>query len=467
MALKSCFFRIIVAVVIVVTLSLFAWNKLNLNISFSRKPNIVLIVVETLRADHVGCYGYNRNTTPFIDKSAGENGIIFNNFFSVAPWTNPAVASLFTGFYPQSVFAPLQHKQAIRQTLPEESDTIAEIMNKSGYYTIGLIDHPGINSKLKYNQGFAEFIQLQNIHHGHRWQGIPKKDLMNLISKKLKKSNNKPKFIYLHLLYPHLPYEPFPEFKNMFGQRHQDIRETEKQGMINMYDAEIRYTDEVIKEIYKMLKNYKLLNNTWLIITADHGEGFWEHGLYEHGNSLYNELLKIPLIIYPAGGRNNKPREINHFLSNIDIFPTMLDIAGINPPKDIHGKSLLGYLAGEDHAPGLLFSESPHSRIVHALSCQDDTYKLIYKAPEKINNIEKVKEDIQKTEHYTELYNIKDDPNETDDIHSNERNIVEELGVKLIEHHINNYKMRKRLKQIEKELDKETIERLKSIGYLN
>jgi len=122
-------------------------------------PNIVFILIDTLRADHLGCYGYDRDTTPNIDRIA-KQGILFSNLYSVSNWTNPTIASLFTGLYPQGIFPQAWHKKAVKFVLPSELDTLAEVVRKAGYKTVALVEHPGINPEHRFDQGFDEYIMF-------------------------------------------------------------------------------------------------------------------------------------------------------------------------------------------------------------------------------------------------------------------------------------------------------------------
>ena len=127
---------------------------------YPKKPNILFVLIDTLRADHLGVYGYERNTSPVID-AFSEGAIRFEHFFSVAPWTNPAIATIFTGRYPQSVMPAEKHKDAIRRALPGGAQILPEVLRTNGFKTIGLVDHPGINAKLGFARGFDEFTYLK------------------------------------------------------------------------------------------------------------------------------------------------------------------------------------------------------------------------------------------------------------------------------------------------------------------
>ncbi|HEC70167.1 MAG TPA: hypothetical protein ENI31_07800 [Candidatus Omnitrophica bacterium] len=434
------------------------------------KKNIFFILIDTLRSDHLGCYGYKRNTSPNIDNIANR-GIIFTNFYSVAPWTNPTIISLFSGYYPQKLLPPLPHSKAIRQVLPEEIETLAEIFNQNGYYTLALIDNPAINKQLNYNQGFKEFVEISG-EKGYRkffsdnyFVGTSPRRIFKELSIRLEKNKKNRFFVYLHLIYPHQPYVPPPPFREMFGPGPERISVEEKEKVINAYDGEIRYTDKLIGEIFNYLKSQKLLNNTYIIITADHGEGFWEHGLWEHGNSLFNELLKVPLIIYPPKGRK-KAQKIDELASFIDLFPTIIDLAKIKISKNVDGESLTRYWKNQGRKTKIIFSESPHSLSIYGLSCQTEKYKLIYSPREPISNYNSALKDISLGK-FTQLYDIESDPQERNNLANIKKDILIFLGNALISHKITNDRKRRSIKQKKRDLDEDTIKRLKSLGYLN
>ena len=139
------------------------------------------------------------------------------------------------------------------------------------------------------------------------------------------RKDSSPFFAYIHVLYPHQPYSAPAPYDSMFGEKHSKISRKQRQLVINQYDAEIRYTDDMVGELFESLKKQNLLDSTYFVITSDHGEEFWEHGRWEHGRTFYNESIRVPLIIYPPGGRKKQRNVIDSRLSNIDLYPSILD----------------------------------------------------------------------------------------------------------------------------------------------
>lgn len=429
--------------------------------------NIFFILIDTLRPDHLGCYGYERDTSPNIDKIA-EEGIVFTDFYTVCPWTNPSIACLFTGLYPQAVFPPALHPKALKQRLPKELETLAEILRKEGYQTCALVDHPSISKQLGYHRGFDEYTELFFKRGWHQWLGTKASNFLTDLSEILDKCRDNPFFIYLHLIYPHQPYSPPPPYDEFFGEGFKTINPEEKEGVINRYDGEIKYTDELIGDIFLDLKARNLLNQTYIIMTADHGEGFWEHGLWEHGNSLFNELLKVPLIIYPPGGRSAEPAKVDNMTSFVSLFPTIMDFANIKKYPKADGQSLMKYLKGKISKDNkkMIYGESPHSVYINAVSCQTERYKFIYHPRRPIINFSRAKNDILSNQ-FIELFDIKEDPAEKNNLSEIKKAFVEKIGLKLIRHKLQNDKKRMRLKQEKEQIqDKDYIEKLKSLGYI-
>ena len=185
-------------------------------------------------------------------------------------------------------------------------------------------------------------------------------------------------FLYLHLVYPHYPYEAPGAPGQMFGATFAGINRSRRDEMVNAYDGEIRLTDNLIGAIDDSIRELGLADDTYLILTSDHGEGFWEHGRHrEHGNAFYNEVLKVPLIMLPPNGRSTEPAVVSQNVSNIDLFATITDVANI-PTSASAGQSLQRFFSGSGVAAGPLFSESAHSYDINAGVIIDQGWKYIF-----------------------------------------------------------------------------------------
>jgi arylsulfatase A-like enzyme len=314
-------------------------------------PNIVLIVIDCLRADHVGCYGYQRPTTPTIDLLAAK-GRRFKSAYSNAPWTKPSIATLFSSIYPS-----VHNVNNIGSVMPDKILTMAEILKDKGYETFFFNGGNGfIRKEFKFDQGFDTYIYRP--HKSSNAEDVTRDFLQNMPG-----LNNARFFAYLHYMDAHLPYTQnsynyfFTDnrdarfapgsrnsiFLNTKALRaltfNREISGPERNLLVSHYDGQIRYVDENIKKVLEGLKEYGFLKETVIIITSDHGEEFWEHKNVEHGHTLYNELLQVPLIICGAG---IKPSVITAPVALIDLLPTVMEAAGIEADNaDCQGRSLL------------------------------------------------------------------------------------------------------------------------------
>ena len=312
--------------------------------------NIVLITVDTLRADHLSCYGYVRKTSPNIDTIA-ENGIVFKDVIAPSSWTAPSIVSLFTSVYPinhgvvsGAGYGWNPRKQEI---FSEKLTTLTEILKSCGYTTFGVASNLHLKRKFGFARGFDYFECLSfsaafRVNKAvFKWED------------KIKSSNKY--FLWVHYIDPHFPYSPrTPWIKQYISstsahaldidkKHYSQLRElipqliNDKQALSNLvarYDSEINYVDVYLGALIKKLD---LDNNTLIIITSDHGEEFLEHGDLGHGGYLYQESINIPLIVKLPF---NYKKEINEGQVNlIDIMPSILHMLNITPTEQIAGKS--------------------------------------------------------------------------------------------------------------------------------
>jgi len=329
------------------------------------KPNVVLIVVDTLRADHLSTYGYHRNTSPHIDMIA-KTALVFEKHFSTSCWTLPSHASLFTGLFPLDAGATSE-----TLLLPFSKTTVAEVFQKNGYQTSGFV----CNSWLTKDRGFAQgFSQYSQIWLPENHQGV-KKDHQMLenaaVSQMLSWLDNykkeAPFFMFSNLNGVHLPYRPPALHQEKFlsktvSQTQIDFCKSltscwssmagetkisaEDYDVLNaLYDAEINYLDEQIGALFAKLKEKELLKNTIFIITSDHGENIGEHDRIDHMMSMYDTTLHIPLIVHMPDGIGKR---VPSLVSMIDVAPSILSACGI---------------ADDDFSPEIqLFSSNPNYR---------------------------------------------------------------------------------------------------------
>ncbi len=411
--------------------------------------NVVFVLIDTLRADHLGTYGYDRATSPQID-AAASRGVLFENVLSVANWTNPAIMTLFTGMSPGAVMRPALHREAIQLAIPTEVPTLAEILQANGFRTFGLVDHPGINRRLGFARGFDEFNRLykKGAKGGKSWAHTDADYVYEELDKVLTRVGNDPFYLYLHLVYPHRPYRAPADFQKHFGPAHRKNERVEKQGMINAYDAEILYTDELVGRMIRRLDQLRLSENTHLIITSDHGEGFWEHGFPEHGNTFFNEFVRVPLII--VGPRAPAAKRVSQWVSNLNVFDTVLDLTGLDLPRG-YVRSLTRYFDGAiPDEP--LYSQHAYGYDINGFAVVSGQHKLI--ATPRLG------------QDATKLFDLEADPDERNDLSDSRGELVKSLASSYREHRRQSEAQRKEHRENRAAPDAETLERLRALGYL-
>ena len=393
--------------------------------------NVILIVIDALRFGHLGISGYSRDTSPNMDKLAKES-VFFSNAVTVIPSTTPSIASMMTGLYPHSHGLRFIH----RQKLSPKAATLAEILQAHGYKTIGY-DLESIGSGIE--RGFDNFSSLQwriktKIKREakkllQKKEIKPAEELAYFAEKQIKKHNGKKFFLYMHYSDLHTPYSPPEPFDGMFDPGYaggsifddwdnkkkeiifgNNLQKEEVRHAIAQYDGLIKFIDAQIGRIISCLESLSLKDKTLIVITADHGEGFGEHGLYfQHTLCLYEEGIRIPLIIRSPALKS--PKKIESQVSSIDIMPTILDILGIPLIEKVDGKSMVSAINTGEEGRQYVFAENgemlfkENNRSFYPgikgkwRMARSNEWKLIYiPHPEK---------DIYK------LYNLISDPNET------------------------------------------------------
>lgn len=307
-----------------------------------RRPNIVLYVVDTVRADRLGVYGYGKPTSPRLDAFAAD-AVLFENAYAQSSWTRPAVASLFTGLLP-----PAHRTVGRRSVLPEDAVTLAEILAAHGYEGLGLVRNPNVGRAFGFAQGFARFRSED------RERDETMLDRVRLWLDE-RQDAEAPFFLFLHAIDPHGPYDPAPEFEETFEaggapEHYRTVRyllqlnrgEVEPEpetaeALSRLYDAEVAQNDRAFGELLDELEARGLSEDAAVIYVSDHGEEFAEHGRWEHGLSLYEEVLRVPLVMRLPGV---PARTIETPAQHIDLLPTLLGYLGIEPPPN-DGRDLL------------------------------------------------------------------------------------------------------------------------------
>jgi len=351
--------------------------------------NIVLISIDTLRADHLGCYGSVRPTSPAIDAMANA-GMLFRNATSASSWTLPSHASLLTGLDPSRHGAI---HFGFTTPIPQSVRTLAEQLWSAGYATAAFTDGFFVSAGLGFDQGFDRF-------HGPTRMNAEARENLSLALQWAVARKEQPFFVFVHSYEVHMPYTPPAPYDVMFDPgydgpfarafTYEDYLGLKKTGgdkdpktiahLQALYDGEIRHVDDGIGEFLAGLESSGLARNTCVVLTSDHGEEFGEHGDLLHNHAkLFQELVHVPLIVW-CPSRFAAPRQFDRLVGHVDVTPTLLDIAGVAPIDGVDGRSLLGTLEGRDTADDrTVLSEVDGSVEEHdgtAVALREGQYKL-------------------------------------------------------------------------------------------
>jgi arylsulfatase A-like enzyme len=459
-------------------------------------PNVLLVSIDGLRADHLSCYGYKRKTSPFIDYLASQ-GVLFERCIANASWTLPSHASLFTGKYPSVHGAHWEHTY-----LDEANQTIAEIFSKNEYITAGFISCAFLSSDLGLSKGFQYYYEildlpkfpkmdyfkmltyvkrLLGIKYNYRIEATKASRINSKLFSFLPSIKELPFFIFSHYYDCHKPLIPPRPYERLFNhskecifkfaERYSKITkqvtggniyalsQKDKDLAIDLYDGEIAYVDSNLKKLIQRLKDSRYFDNTIVIITADHGFQFGDHGMMEHCINLYNEALHVPLIMYwpktlPAGKR------IKDLVQVVDIMPTILELANLPNPLEIQGCSLLPIINEVSSSKNLAYTELFRNKY------RIEKYGKRFDKRLKSLQTKEVKL-IKSSAGENELYDLVNDPYEQKNIYNSSADQRQELEVLL--------------KQLEKtfqqssdietskdiEFNEKIKERLMGLGYID
>jgi len=416
--------------------------------------NVVLITIDTLRADHVGCYGYKQIKTPNIDGLAAE-GTRFDRAFAVVPVTLPSHSSILTGAYPM---LSGMHDFSGNKLSPLQP-TLASVLKQAGYQTGAVIAAAVLDSRFGLNQGFDfyydhfEFSRLDeaNLDEMQRPGNVVADVALDWLEKEwlkdgLAKNPQKKFFLWMHLYDPHLPYHLPEPYANEYAAR--------------PYDGEIAFADEQVGRLLRFLKEKGIYQNTVIVLCGDHGESLGEHGEKTHGFFIYNATMHVPLIIKLPENRlpgNGTGRAVGDPVSLVDLMPTILGAVGVEIPSQVQGRSLLSELRSEhdDREPD---DKSDRDRVLYG-----ETF-----LPRIHFNWSELRGSENTKYHFIdaprpELYDLVKDPGEVHNLFTDKSAVAEEMRAKLVGL-IRDYSAGKELAE-KTGLDPALMERLKSLGY--
>jgi arylsulfatase A-like enzyme len=419
-----------------------------------QRPNIILITIDALRADHLSIYGYPYQTSPYIDEFA-KKSTVFESAYSLIPKTSASFASLMTGLHPFS-----HRTQPNQDSLNEKFITLAEALKLRDYSTAAIVDNSNLSPKYKFNQGFDRYITV--------WEDREKREestpyITQKVLEFLSDPPGKPFFLWAHYIEPHFPYVPPSRFieDRPEGRALGDIPQAiivsnpsapvdlqSKEGYyLALYDGAIKYVDSEFRKIISLVTEKGRERNSIIILTADHGEELGEHNLfYDHGPLAFSSSLRVPLIVFLPG---EKGRRIKYPVSLMDIYPTILEKAGLVPPYPIQGKNLFIEKGRED----LYLLAPPGSRALIS-----SPYHLINVLPPFVDELG--------LENFY-LFDIYKDPQENNNLAKSKSQTLRFLQQRLLEFFANpTYSKRAAEKKPEEPLSKKELERLRALGYI-
>ncbi|MBU0493875.1 MAG: sulfatase-like hydrolase/transferase [Chloroflexi bacterium] len=296
------------------------------------RPNVVLLVLDAVRADHLSCYQYERPTTPHIDALAQE-GVLLIECTAPAPWTVPSHGSLFTGMYPTSHGAHAEHL-----ALSPLNITLAEVLRDVGYETGGFSANIYLSPTLGFDQGFTTYdVRLMDDVRPKPVRDAGEMNALVLPWLEARARDGRPFFLFVNYMDAHAPYLPPPPY---------DTRYDGPDDLVSRYDGAIAHLDSEVGRVLDKLEELGLSENTLVIVTADHGEFLGEHGLLDHKQHLFETVLRVPLVLWyprslPGGQR------VAGLVQLTDVMPTILALAGVETPAAMQGRSLLPLIRGE------------------------------------------------------------------------------------------------------------------------
>lgn len=457
--------------------------------SAAPRPNILVIVIDSLRADRADFYDTHRDLTPFLN-SLAERGDIFWNAYAQSSWTSPSMASLWTSRYPS------QHGvNAFNSMLSDTEPTLAKILKEHGYATGGFSANFLLSKAMGFAQGFdryqvfADPPKPRNMSFKARAERVNREALAWLDTVRgqgAAPQEAAPVFLYLHYMEPHFPYMPTKDpFDRILAQRPNPLeerqivydmlfihrnrwRQTDEATVAvlrDLYDAEVLNLDAKLSELFSELKSRGFLDHSIVVITSDHGEAFLEHGSTSHGNTLYNEVIHVPLLLLVSG--QSTRMDIRRPVSLVDLGPTLLDLIGVSAPPAFEGGSLAPAM-GSARPPGFFEKlTGKHQRDVPPVYSEllqvPDQKPTVSSAPLRsvVVGADKL---IVHQDGTTEAYDLAADPGETNAnaLTAADRSALQEMITRMSQQ-----TLRSAAPAPTAALDVNTTERLRVLGYIH
>ncbi len=433
-------------------------------------PNLVLVIVDTLRADRLGAYGSTSPATPGIDALASD-GVVFEKAFAHSSWTRPSIATILTSLYPSS--HKVMHKTDL---LPDAVTTIAEVLRHAGYRTAGFVTNINVAPSFNFQQGFDSYTYLSPAFFFGATDSGAKLSLYSgmrlvrerfLSSKKyvehyyqdgetvnrtalpwLDDNAREPFFTLVHYMDPHDPYFDIPyDGKAVARVDTPDPAPSRAGELAKLYDSNVAYVDRFVGDLMQELKSAGVYDNTVIALVADHGEEFYEHKGWWHGTTLYDEEIHVPLIVKLPKSAHAGLR-VKDLAGTIDVAPTLVASAGVAIPPAFQGRDLFG----KSVPPDLLYAEEDFEGNVLE-SVRGQGWKLIIANPGNPRGLAPA-----------ELYDLNKDPGETYNLAVFKQKRVADMREQLAAMH--KFAGARAVDEVSGRIDKAAEERLKALGYI-
>jgi len=427
----------------------------------ARKPDVLLVTIDTLRADRLSSYGYERPTSPYLDELAAA-GVRFDRAYATSSWTAPSVASLMTSLEPEVHGIERGHldqgvivKQAV---LPDDVALWPELLRADGYRTYGVTANTHLYGRFGFDQGFDRYecVGFVDAPAVVRTVGAWRDEIVG---------GEGPWFLWVHLLDPHGQYRPRKPWIGRFSPGYRPIwsrmrrviipdeyrdlgvtRGTPAFEVVNaLYDSEIAYTDAAIRQIAAQVG---LSDDDLVVVTSDHGEEFLDHDRFGHGTTLYEEVIRVPLIVRLPGAAH-AGTVVDAPVSLVDVLPTVLDVLGAPAPAQLQGASLLPAIEGRDTAERVVVTSLARFKTLETDSVTQGSWKYIEHRHEPGRRM---------------LFDVVADPGEARDLLASEPERAAELAAILAAHRASN--RARRVEPAAVDLSTDEFEQLKALGYV-
>jgi arylsulfatase A-like enzyme len=422
---------------------------------------VVLVVMDTTRLDALGCYGREDGATPNIDAVAAE-GVRFDRAISTSGWTLPSVASLLTATWPTIHGAV--GRGTMLSTVRRELVTAAEAMKLAGYRTAAYANAAFVSPQLGIDRGFDVFDHVYAFNRSTRRAD----ETVDAAVAFIREHRSDDCFILVHLFDPHLDYDPPGEYGTRFtGGRGRPAPPLTMEHCLalgeegaedvayvrQVYQGEVAFMDAHIGRLISELRSAGAYERAVLVLTADHGEEFWDHGDFEHGHTLYDELVRVPLIVKFPYDLKPARREVSWQVRSIDVMPTVFDYLGVDVPDTFEGESMLPLVRGIPTGHREAFSES---LLYGARRVSWRTSSFVY-----IQNIEEGVDDVG------ELYDWRADPAEQVDLSKKMPEIAAQLRSDCLDFYIELLGRARGMSVLETvDMSPQEVEKLRSLGYI-